>query len=102
MANQYSIELSAAEAETLHRRLQGDAAYTECAREYTDFCYEGAGVNVAFYPKKKRLLIQGRGADSFLKEVLQLTPGEDTPARSATLPALVVTAAERTPVFHSP
>ncbi len=89
MANQYSIELSAAEAETLHRRLQADAAYTESAREYTDFCVEGAGVNVALYPKKKRLLIQGRGADAFLREMLQITPGEDTPARSATLPALV-------------
>lgn len=96
MANQYTIELSPAEAETLHRRLKESPAYQEAQRDYTDFCYEGQGVNVAFYPKKKKLLIQGRGADDFLKDMLHLTPGEDTPAqKSATLPALV----DETPHF---
>lgn len=95
MANQYSIELSAAEAETLRQRLQQDSAFRTTHRDYADFCYESAAVNVAFYPKKKKLLIQGRGADAFLKDFLELEPGEDAPARSAALPALV----DETPHF---
>ncbi len=91
MANKYSIELSATEAETLNRRLKGAPGFSPCARDYTDFCYEGAAVNVAFYPKKKKLLIQGRGADAFLKEFLQLdaAAGAEPTAPAATLPALV-------------
>ena len=91
MANQYSIELSRDEAAALKKKLAGDAAYRPCTREYADYCFESESVNVAFYPKKGRLLIQGRGADAFVKQVLQLNPETSAPAKNTTLPALVDT-----------
>ncbi len=91
MANQYSIELSRDEAAALKKKLAADAAYRTCMREYADYCFESESVNVAFYPKKGRLLIQGRGADDFVKQVLQLNPETSAPAKSTTLPALVDT-----------
>ena len=91
MANQYSIELSRDEAAALKKKLADDAAYRTCTREYADYCFESESVNVAFYPKKGRLLIQGRGADAFVKQVLQLNPETSAPAKSTTLPALVDT-----------
>ena len=91
MANQYSIELSRDEAAALKKKLADDAAFRTCTREYTDYCFESESVNVAFYPKKGRLLIQGRGADDFVKQVLQLNPETSAPAKSTTLPALVDT-----------
>ena len=91
MANQYSIELSRDEAAALKKKLADDAAYRTCTREDADYCFESESVNVAFYPKKGRLLIQGRGADDFVKQVLQLNPETSAPAKSTTLPALVDT-----------
>ena len=91
MANQYSIELSRDEAAALKKKLAADAAYRTCTREYADYCFESESVNVAFYPKKGRLLIQGRGAEAFVKQVLQLNPETSAPAKSTTLPALVDT-----------
>ena len=91
MANQYSIELSRDEAAALKKKLAADATYRTCTREYADYCFESVSVNVAFYPKKGRLLIQGRGADAFVKQVLQLNPETSAPAKSTTLPALVDT-----------
>ena len=91
MANQYSIELSRDEAAALNKKLATDSAYRAATREYADYCFESDSVNVAFYPKKGRLLIQGRGADDFVKQVLQLNPETSAPAKSTTLPALVDT-----------
>ena len=91
MANQYSIELSRDEAAALQKKLAADSAYRATTREYADYCFESDTVNVAFYPKKGRLLIQGRGSDDFVKQVLQLNPESSAPARSTTLPALVDT-----------
>lgn len=91
MANQYSIELSRDEAAALKKKLAADATYRTCTREYADYCFESDSVNVAFYPKKGRLLIQGRGAEAFVKQVLQLNPETSAPAKSTTLPALVDT-----------
>lgn len=91
MANQYSIELSRDEAAALKKKLAADAAYRTSTREYADYCFESDSVNVAFFPKKGRLLIQGRGADDFVKQVLQLNPETSAPAKSTTLPALVDT-----------
>ena len=91
MANQYSIELSRDEAAALKKKLAADSTYRTATREYADYCFESESVNVAFYPKKGRLLIQGRGADDFVKQVLQLNPETSAPAKSTTLPALVDT-----------
>lgn len=89
MANQYSISLTAVEAETLRRRLEQTPGFRATERQYADFCFEAAEVNAAFYPKKKKLLIQGRGADAFLKEMLHLSPETEAPVSSAPLPSLV-------------
>lgn len=91
MANQYSIQLSRDEAAALHKKLAGTPGFQSITRDYTDFCFESESVTLAYYPKKGRLLIQGRGAESFIKEILQLDPLEKAPALSSSLPALVDT-----------
>lgn len=91
MANQYSIQLTKPEAVTLRKKLESTPEFRITTRDYADYCYESESVNVAYYPKKGRLLIQGRGADDFLKNVLQLQPEEKAPSLSSTLPALVDT-----------
>lgn len=91
MANQYSIQLTKPEADTLRKKLESTPEFRITTRDYADYCYESESVNVAYYPKKGRLLIQGRGADDFLKNVLQLQPEEKAPSLSSTLPALVDT-----------
>lgn len=93
MANQYSIPLSPVEAATLREKIAGHADMIAVKREWADWCFEGtlqgAPVNAAFYPKKKRLLIQGRGADVFMKQVMELDPAAESvpagPALAATV-----------------
>lgn len=92
MANQFSIQLTKPEANTLQKKLESTPDFRATTRDYADFCYESESVNVAYYPKKGRLLIQGRGAEDFLKKTLQLQPeAKAAPALSSTLPALVDT-----------
>lgn len=96
MANQYSIPLSAEEAARLREKIAAHPDAIATQREWTDWCFEavldGAPVNAAFYPKKKRLLIQGRGADKLLRNVLGLEP--DAPA-APSAPAFAATVDER-------
>lgn len=91
MANQCSISLSAGEAAALEKKLENTAGFCRAERAYTSFCFEKQDVNVAFYPKKGRLLIQGKGTEEFLEYVLLLTPDGAAPAMGKTLPALVDT-----------
>lgn len=91
MASQYTIELNEAEARTLRQKLADHPDFSEISREYATFCYEGQGVNAAFFPKKKKLLIQGKNADNFIQNFLSLTPGSSAPSLKSTLPALVDT-----------
>ena len=92
MANQFSIQLTKPEANTLQKKLESTSGFRATTRDYADFCYENESVNVAYYPKKGRLLIQGRGAEDFLRNTLQLQPeAKAAPALSSTLPALVDT-----------
>lgn len=74
MAAQYTLELSAAEASALNAKLAARPGYSRAERPYADFCYAGPNVNVAYYPKKKKLLVQGGGADEFLEFVLLIDP----------------------------
>lgn len=76
MANQYTLDLSPADAAALRTKLQQRAGYHETERQYASFCFEGPKVNVAYYPKRKRLLIQGSGSDEFLEFVMLVNPGE--------------------------
>lgn len=74
MAHQYSISLSPTEAKALHAKLAERAGYTPSSRDYADFCYEGPNVNVSYYPKRGKLLVQGTGADEFLEFVMLIDP----------------------------
>lgn len=91
MANQYSISLSAAESAALQRLLSADPAYKESTRDYADFCYEGTDITIAYYPKRGKLLLQGKSALSFVRDTLHLDPLGEVPAPRlhSTLPALV-------------
>lgn len=89
MANQYTIQLSPAEADALQRKLAQDASYRISSRDYASFCYEGVDITLAYYPKRGKLLLQGKGADAFLTEELRLAPQETAPSVRTTLPALV-------------
>lgn len=91
MANQFSIQLSKIEAGALRKKLESTPDFRVTARDFADFCYESDCVNVAYYPKKGRLLIQGRGAEDFLRNTLQLAPEQNAPALTSTLPALIDT-----------
>ena len=91
MANQYSIQLTRDEAATLKKKLVTSPGFRPSERDYADFCFESDAANVAYYPKKGRLLIQGRGAEAFVRDVLQLAPEEKAPSLKTTLPALVDT-----------
>ncbi len=76
MAHQYTLDLSPADAAALCSKLRQRAGYEESERPYASFCFEGPRVNVAYYPKRKRLLIQGSGSDEFLEFVMLVNPGE--------------------------
>ncbi len=75
MANQHTVQLSPAEAKALRNKLLERAGYEESSRDYADFCFEGPKVNVAYYPKKGKLLVQGAGADDFMEFVMLINPG---------------------------
>ncbi len=74
MASQYSLQLSAAEARALEEKLRHRPGFSAASRPYADFCFEAERVNVAYYPKKGKLLVQGAGADEFLEFVLLIDP----------------------------
>lgn len=89
MANQYSLAMSAAEALALQKKLSARAGFHEAERPYAEFCYEGSDVNVAYFPKKGKLLVQGRGADEFLEFVLLVSPEGNAPVADKMMPGLV-------------
>ena len=89
MPGQYSIEMTRVEARALHAKLAALRSFTAGERDYADFCLEGDGVNVAYYPKRGRLLVQGKNADEFVNELLPLavptTRGRSSCVRRATV-----------------
>lgn len=80
MASQFSVEMERAAACALQKKLRGCSGFRESEREYALFCFEAEGVNLAYYEKRHRLLVQGKGAEDFVKNIL----GCDTsqPAKS--------------------
>ena len=83
MANQYSMEMDAERARALQEQLSGDAEYMPLEREYTLFCYEAEGVQVAYYAKRGKLVVQGRRAEDFVKNTLRINPKEGQQAAAA-------------------
>lgn len=67
MANQYSIDMTKQEAAALEGKLQRLPGYARKEREYTVFCFEGEGVQVAYYAKRGKLLVQGKNAGDFVQ-----------------------------------
>lgn len=74
MASQYTIELNAADARELKLKLKNRAGYEPITREHAEFCFSGPKVNVAYYAKRGKLLVQGSGADEFLEFVMLIDP----------------------------
>ena len=87
--SQYSIDLRADEARTLRQKLLDHGGYAPAEREYTLFCFEGMGVNVAYYAKRGKLVVQGKEADTFVTTMLgkAAPPAPETPAQ-AEIPGL--------------
>ena len=80
MSDHYSGFLSKEDARKLQRRLQLSLAFHEEKREYALYCYIGLGVSVAYYAKRGKLLVQGKGTDDFMKLLPQemLVPGSSS------------------------
>lgn len=74
MASQYTIDLNVADARALKNKLQTRAGYEPSEREYAEFCFTGPKVNVAYYAKRGKLVVQGSGADEFLEFVMLIDP----------------------------
>ncbi len=91
MANQYTLQMSADEALLLEKKLHSRAGYSRAERPYADFCFEGPKVNVAYFPKKGKLLVQGAGADEFLEFVLLINPAGNAPAAGSVPKGLIDT-----------
>lgn len=75
MAGSYSLSMTQEEAYSLQRRLAGSPDFREVSRPYALFCYEGDGASIAYYEKRKRLVLQGRGAEE-LRNLLGLPAAE--------------------------
>lgn len=67
MSDQYSLEVSATAADALEKKLRAMASFAPVERAYARFCFEGDGVNVAYYAKRKKLVVQGRNAEEFVQ-----------------------------------
>lgn len=70
MAGQYSIDMSAQAARDLREKLEARAGYLPVQREYALFCYEGQGVQVTYYAKRGKLVVQGKEAQAFVREMV--------------------------------
>lgn len=83
MPAQYSLDVQKAQAAQLREVLCRLSSFSAVEREYADFCFEGDDVLVAYYPKKGRLLVQGKGADDFVGGLLKIAAPEEKPAKGA-------------------
>lgn len=72
MPAQYSIELQKSQAFQLREILCRLSSFSAVDKEYADYCFQGDDVVVAYYPKKGRLLVQGKGADDFVGGILKI------------------------------
>lgn len=99
MPNQYSIEMDGAAAEALLGRLRKMRSFRPVEREYALFCFEGEGVNLAYYAKRGKLLLQGKNAEEWLP-LIGGAPASDPAAASApSTPASAPSKVEQQPHF---
>ena len=97
MANQFSLDMDEKEANALRKRLCHLSAYVATERDYALFCFEGEGVNVAYYAKRGKLVIQGKGAGDFVKNELGREP--NAPPAAAAGAALTSSGVDERPHF---
>ncbi len=71
MAGSYSFSVTRDEARSLQTRFAAHPLFHEATRPYALFCYEGMDASAAYYEEKRRLVIQGRGADALI-DLLEL------------------------------
>lgn len=67
MPNHYTTTLTMEQARSLRALLERSSAFAETKRDYALYCFVGMDVNVAFYAKRGKLLVQGKGTQDFLK-----------------------------------
>ena len=71
MATMFTTILNPLQAEKLRLCLEDNGAYVPATRDYASYCYEGPQISVAYYPKKGKLLAQGKGVDEFVEFLLE-------------------------------
>ncbi len=70
MTDRFSTVISGARAEQLRAGMRADTSFREKERDYAAFCYEGPGVSVAYFPKHGKLVVQGKGTEQFVRQML--------------------------------
>jgi len=70
MANQHSIVLSPEQADKLEALMEELPGFAPASRPYASYCYEKPGISVAYFPKKRKLLLQGSACDDFVEFTL--------------------------------
>lgn len=73
MDHHFSVELPEAAAKQLRTRLSASPAFSPDEREYALFSFRGMDVSVAYFAKRRRLLVQGNGTREFLRLMLPET-----------------------------
>lgn len=71
MANQYSIALTKQQAKSLEELLSQATGFSPAQRDFAAFCFEKQGLNVAFFQRSGKLLVQGQNSDEFLEFFLE-------------------------------
>ena len=70
MDNLYSGVLTDQDAQQLCARLSVSPAFCPQQREHALFCFQGMDATVTYFPKRRRLVVQGRGTQDFLRLML--------------------------------
>ncbi len=71
MASHHSIVLTPEQAQQLQALLAADSSFSPCERDYASFAYEKQGLSLAFFPKRHKLLIQGKASYDFVTFTLE-------------------------------
>ncbi len=71
MRSQYSCILSKDQAQKLKELLEDDSSFESCEREYAMYCFVKQKVNIAYFEKRSKLLLQGAGTDEFIEFILE-------------------------------
>lgn len=79
--------MDGAAAEALLKKLRATRSFRPVEREYALFCFEGEGVNLAYYAKRGKLLLQGKNAEEWLP-LIGAEPEEKAAASAESAPGV--------------